>query len=304
MWLQTSVVDRTGNGSEDPEDAVFVLEFRDQRHINSLLHAQIDVSMIQSIEQLEPAIELLNPAANVSFVIKCAPGADLGGSVPDEDNDQEALWDLCHVGADGVLSLYVVAGPSQWNRREAVNFFDELRIMAHFLVSAPGPAAVVEPLAAADDAAPAGRLASRLAETAGSDNELASSTTVGRFAASTGNLQAQTTQANGKSTSGQPGNAALRALFDSMDQDANGKVTSKEWGKALSKNSEMMAKCFGGSSPQAIGQAFKRIDADGDKELTWEEFVDTAQKFEGSAEPTDALPKPKGRLSVLLGRTF
>merc|ERR1719424_133039 len=89
-------------------------------------------------------------------------------------------------------------------------------------------------------------------------------------------------------TAARPGNAALRALFDSMDQDANGRVSSKEWGKALSKNSEAMAKCFGGASPQAIGQVFKRIDADGDKELTWEEFVDTAQKFESPSNAVSA----------------
>jgi len=141
MWLQTAVVDRTGRGSEDIEDAVFVVELRDTCNNKSVLHAQLDVAMIQSIEQLEAGSDLQDPSANVSFVIKALPGADLGGSVSVAE-DPDELWDVCHRSqglSNGAFTLYIVAGPSLWKRREAVRFFDELRILSAFLASENGP---------------------------------------------------------------------------------------------------------------------------------------------------------------------
>lgn len=139
VWLQTSVVDRTGTGSDDIENAAFVLEFRDQRHANSRLHAQIDVSMIQAIEHLNAATSMQDPNAHASFIVSALPRSNLGGSTIEGDDE---LWDVCHVGRDGLLMMYIVAGPSLWKRREAVRFFDELRIMVHFLSSdAGGPIA-------------------------------------------------------------------------------------------------------------------------------------------------------------------
>eukprot|EP00746_Dinoflagellata_sp_MGD_P140488 gnl/MRDRNA2_/MRDRNA2_73728_c0_seq1.p1 gnl/MRDRNA2_/MRDRNA2_73728_c0~~gnl/MRDRNA2_/MRDRNA2_73728_c0_seq1.p1 ORF type:complete len:177 (+),score=48.12 gnl/MRDRNA2_/MRDRNA2_73728_c0_seq1:125-655(+) len=72
------------------------------------------------------------------------------------------------------------------------------------------------------------------------------------------------------------GRKSLRSFFETLDKDKNGKVSSKEWGHALGKNKEFMAKYFGGSTPAEIGQAFKRIDANSDGHLTWEEFVAAA----------------------------
>jgi Ca2+-binding EF-hand superfamily protein len=72
------------------------------------------------------------------------------------------------------------------------------------------------------------------------------------------------------------GRKSLKQFFDSLDKDSNGKVSSKEWGHALGKNKEVMAKYFGGATPAEIGQAFKRIDANHDGNLTWEEFVGAA----------------------------
>jgi len=134
MWLQTAVVDRTGMGSEEMDDAAFVLEFRDHRKVNSLLHAQVEVSMIQSIEQLDPH-DVEDDAAHASFVIKALGDANVGGS---DVLDEGELWNVCHRGPEGLLTMYVVAGPSRWQRREAVRFFDELRIIGHFL-SADAP---------------------------------------------------------------------------------------------------------------------------------------------------------------------
>jgi Ca2+-binding EF-hand superfamily protein len=68
----------------------------------------------------------------------------------------------------------------------------------------------------------------------------------------------------------------LRGLFDSLDKDHDGKVTGQEWGKKVKENQALLAKYFGGSTLQEIGSAFSRIDADGNKSLSWEEFVEAA----------------------------
>ena len=95
------------------------------------------------------------------------------------------------------------------------------------------------------------------------------------------------------------GKAELKALFSTLDKDSDGSVTSKEWGKALSKNKELMAKYFGGVTMAEIGKAFKRIDADSSGDLTWEEFEAAAARLMEGDEPshtpkaaTTADPKP------------
>jgi len=77
------------------------------------------------------------------------------------------------------------------------------------------------------------------------------------------------------------GQKELKALFATLDKDGDGKVTSKEWGKAISKNKDMLAKYFGGASLKEIGKAFKRLDADGSDDLTWEEFISGARALAG-----------------------
>ena len=69
------------------------------------------------------------------------------------------------------------------------------------------------------------------------------------------------------------GLAELRSLFDSLDRDGNGKITQQEWGKKVNEFDYVMGKYFGGVSLKEVGQQFKRIDADGSAELSWEEFV-------------------------------
>ena len=71
----------------------------------------------------------------------------------------------------------------------------------------------------------------------------------------------------------------IKMLCGQFDEDRDGKVTGKEWGSAVSKNKEVMAKYFGGKDLKAIGKAFKRIDADGSGDLTWEEFVEGSQRM-------------------------
>lgn len=78
------------------------------------------------------------------------------------------------------------------------------------------------------------------------------------------------------------GMAELKALFETLDKDGDGNITSKEWGKAVSKNKKALSKFFGGASPKEIGMQFKRIDADGSGDLTWDEFVDGVKKLADS----------------------
>lgn len=71
----------------------------------------------------------------------------------------------------------------------------------------------------------------------------------------------------------QEGAAELKGLFDTLDKDGDGRVTGKEWGSAVSKNKEILQKYFGGKNLKAIGKHFKKLDADGSGDLTWDEFV-------------------------------
>jgi len=76
----------------------------------------------------------------------------------------------------------------------------------------------------------------------------------------------------------QEGAKELKALFESLDKNGDGRVTGKEWGSAVSKNKDMMSKFFGGKDLKSIGKAFKTIDADGSGDLTWEEFVSGSKR--------------------------
>ena len=89
------------------------------------------------------------------------------------------------------------------------------------------------------------------------------------------------------------GYAELRALFQTLDKDGDGTVTSKEWGAAVSKNKELLGKYFGGATAKEIGMAFKRLDADGSGDLSWDEFVEGAESLStGGAAPPPLPPPP------------
>ena len=75
------------------------------------------------------------------------------------------------------------------------------------------------------------------------------------------------------------GAAELKSLFETLDEDGDGKVTSEEWAKSVSQNKEMLAKYFGGKDAKSIGEAFKRLDADRSGDLTWKEFVAGSQRL-------------------------
>jgi hypothetical protein len=84
--------------------------------------------------------------------------------------------------------------------------------------------------------------------------------------------------------------AELHALFQALDKDGDGTVTSKEWGAAVSNNKELLGQYFGGATAKEIGMAYKRLDLDGSGDLSWEEFVKGAQAIRAvsSAEALSA----------------
>ena len=94
-----------------------------------------------------------------------------------------------------------------------------------------------------------------------------------------------------EATDASKGLEELRKLFDALDQDHDGNVTGREWGKKVKENQALLAKYFGGSTLKDIGSAFKRIDTDGNASLTWEEFV-AAAGLELPAASSPRSPKP------------
>eukprot|EP00928_Gymnodinium_smaydae_P020323 TRINITY_DN17859_c0_g1_i2.p1 TRINITY_DN17859_c0_g1~~TRINITY_DN17859_c0_g1_i2.p1 ORF type:complete len:283 (+),score=75.70 TRINITY_DN17859_c0_g1_i2:50-898(+) len=74
------------------------------------------------------------------------------------------------------------------------------------------------------------------------------------------------------------GRQELQKLFEGMDRDSDGRITSKEWGQAIGQRQELLRRFFEGVSLKDLGQAFKRIDADSNGYLSWEEFETAAKK--------------------------
>jgi len=173
MWVQTAVVDRTGTGSSAADDAAFVVELRGRQcrgSENDSLCVQIDVSKIISIKQLGPG-DFAEPSADLSFSVSFMPDAiiravpkvhtesdsplhDVGGfsvAVGADSVEAEQTNRFFHQSEDGALLLHVVVGPSTWRRRDGIRFFDELRILVHFVTE--GVAAAATSIGAAAGAA-------------------------------------------------------------------------------------------------------------------------------------------------------
>jgi len=73
----------------------------------------------------------------------------------------------------------------------------------------------------------------------------------------------------------------LKKLWDQLNENADGVVTSKEWGHLIDNNVELAKKCFGEFKDLAeIGKFFNVIDENHDKKLTWKEVVSARTKLQ------------------------
>lgn len=132
VWLQTAVVDRTGEGNVDLSCCAFVLEIRERGSYSSELLLQLDAALIVSIEQVGPDLETIAPAANsdIRFMLTARQDAIIGGSA---ELSEKVSASLFHEASDDLLFVSLLGGPTGWKRREAVHFFDELQVLVHFL---------------------------------------------------------------------------------------------------------------------------------------------------------------------------
>jgi hypothetical protein len=82
-----------------------------------------------------------------------------------------------------------------------------------------------------------------------------------------------------KAMATEDGKAELKKLWDTLDKNGDGKVSGKEWGSAVYKNKELLAKFFGGATLQEMGQMFNEIDEDNSDSLTWDEFSTQSDSY-------------------------
>jgi Ca2+-binding EF-hand superfamily protein len=84
-------------------------------------------------------------------------------------------------------------------------------------------------------------------------------------------------------------------LFDSIDRNKDGLVSSEEWGNAVGHYKDLPAlmKFFGGHTVAEVGCAFAAIDVDDSKDLTWEEFIAAAKSFSKDGTPLAQTVDPR-----------
>ena len=89
-----------------------------------------------------------------------------------------------------------------------------------------------------------------------------------------------------------------KELWDTLDADGDGRVTSKEWGSKVYQNQEVMSRYFGGSTLSEIGHAFNRIDQDQRGSLSWEEFSSGAKSYAAAVKIAEAAKTDIGRAEL------
>ena len=66
------------------------------------------------------------------------------------------------------------------------------------------------------------------------------------------------------------GRSELKALYETLDLDGDGKLTSEEWSNGLGENERLLTKYFGGCTVEENREVFRRIDADSNGSLSWD----------------------------------
>lgn len=173
VWLQTSVLSPDaaaggppaaaeapggageGGGEEGKEEgkgAVLVLEIRERagQDVTSGVFAKVEVAKVMAVEKMEPEGAAEGDEGTLSFVMAAQQGADLLGgadavAAPSNQAPLEAVPgslptpalppSIFHPGPNGSVLLLFSAGPAPALRRQAVKFFDELRILVYFTKS-------------------------------------------------------------------------------------------------------------------------------------------------------------------------
>lgn len=92
--------------------------------------------------------------------------------------------------------------------------------------------------------------------------------------------------------------AELLSLFNALDKDVSGRVSSKEWGSAVGKHRATLSKFFGGATPAEIGKQFERLDVDGSKDLSWDEFAGGVMSIGATIRIADALETDAGQAEL------
>ena len=92
----------------------------------------------------------------------------------------------------------------------------------------------------------------------------------------------------------------LRALYFQLDTDGDGKVSKKEWGKAVGRpgTRAIMQAYFGGINAAECGAMFARLDYDGSGALTFDEFVGAASVYGARSRLADMLAVEKSRRAL------
>ena len=97
--------------------------------------------------------------------------------------------------------------------------------------------------------------------------------------------------ANALSSDG--GRDALKAIFDSLDANGDGRISKREWGKGIRKHELSLTKYFG-ISLKGIGQKFSEMDADGSQDLSFEEFASGAMSLNAAIRISEAMGNESG----------
>lgn len=73
--------------------------------------------------------------------------------------------------------------------------------------------------------------------------------------------------------------AELKAMYESLDVDGDGKLTAEEWSEGLASNQKLISRYFGDTTAEDHMAVFELLDTDGSGALSWDEFVTGAEQF-------------------------